>query len=120
METVADNTHTSITCFENIIAKVGLSYIHFGFISYHQVINGITKLNSEKLRMPVTCQSKLLKKSKDPFAYFIHHNFTNSFLSSVFPTGLKWGNVRSTHKKDDKTDKAICWFISECIRLVYL
>ena len=89
METVADNTHTSITCFENIIAKVGLSYIHFGFISCHQVINGITKLNSEKLRMPVTCQSKLLKKSKDPFAYFIHHNFTNSFLSSVFPTGLK-------------------------------
>ena len=67
--------------------------------------------------MRVTFPLKLSKKSKYLFAYFIHHHLSISFPSFVFPTCLKCSNVRLTHKKDDKTNKAIYRFISECMRL---
>ena len=48
---------------------------------------------------------KVIKENKDIVAFLIHHNFNNSLSSSTFPTALKYDDVRTVFKKDDKTDK---------------
>ena len=47
----------------------------------------------------------VIKENKDIVAFFIHHNFNNSLSSSIFPTALKYANVKPVFKKYDKTDK---------------
>ena len=57
---------------------------------------------------------KEIKENKDILAFFIHHNFNNSFSNSAFSTALKYDDVKPVSKKDDKTDKesyrSICIF----------
>ena len=35
----------------------------------------------------------------------MYHNFNNSLSCSPFPTGIKYAEVTTIHKKDHKTDK---------------
>ena len=39
-------------------------------------------------------------------AHLILHNFNNAFSSSVNPEGLKYADITTIFKKDDKTDRA--------------
>ena len=48
---------------------------------------------------------KLIKENKNIVAFFIHYNFINSLSSSTFSTALKYPDVKSVFKKDDKTNK---------------
>ena len=56
-----------------------------------------------------TCQEndilvKIIKLHNDIFSYFIHHNFNNSLLSSIFPSEWKRAGNISIHKKKSKFD----------------
>ena len=49
---------------------------------------------------------KVIKENKDIVAFFLYiNNFNNSLSSSIFPTALKYADVKLVSKKDDKTDK---------------
>ena len=47
---------------------------------------------------------KVIKLQNDIFSYFIHHNFNNSLLNSVFPSEFKKADIIPIHKKKKKFD----------------
>ena len=47
-----------------------------------------------------------VKENKDLIHFHVYYNFNDS-LSTLFPAALKCSNLKSSYKKDKKTDKTI-------------
>ena len=78
---------------------------NFNFVLFEYTLNDTDKLNLEKASQTTDIPVPIIKGNKDVKALFTHHNFNNSLSSSSFSTGLKYADVRSTFKKDDKMTK---------------
>ena len=48
-----------------------------------------------------------VKENKDLIRFHVYHNFNDSLSNTLFPAALKYSNLKSTYKKDKKTDKTI-------------
>ena len=83
-----------------------IEYQHFlniliGILNKHAPMK-IREVASQKSDIP---DIKTVKGSVDTISHFLYHNFNNAVSCSTFPTGMKYADVTSIHKKDDKTDK---------------
>ena len=48
---------------------------------------------------------KIVKENVDIIFHFLYHNFNNLLSCSTFPTGMKYADITTLHKKDNKTGK---------------
>ena len=72
----------------------------FNFVSFEQTLDEINKLITSQARYIAVC---IIKGNIDVIAPFTYFNFNNS-LSSSFPSGLKYADVRPVIK-NNKNDK---------------
>ena len=47
----------------------------------------------------------ILKENKGLISFCLRHDFNDLLLCSTFPTTMKYANLKSVHKMDDKTDQ---------------
>ena len=79
----------------------------FNFISREDTVKKVNNLKSKKASQKTDIPIKIVKENVDIKSHFLYHNFNNSLSCSTFPTGVKYADVTTMHKKDDKTDKKI-------------
>ena len=77
----------------------------FQYTFFYQTLKELEKLDPKVTSRVNDTPVQVIKENKDAVAFFIHHNFSNSLSSSTFPTTLKYADIKTVFKKDDKTDK---------------
>ena len=77
----------------------------FNFISHDDTIKELNKLKSKKASQKTDIPIKIVKENVDIISHFLYHNCNNTLSCSTFATGMKYIDVTSIHKKDDKTEK---------------
>ena len=97
--------HPSILTIKNKMQSLGHPSFSFQYVSHDQVLKEVNKLNSRKASQDSHIPVKVIRENIDIVAYFIHNNFNNSLSSFIFPTGLKYADIKPVFKKDDKTNK---------------
>ena len=97
--------HLSITAITKKTKNLGNSTFSFNFISHEDIVKELNKLKTKKASQKTDIPIKIVKENVDIISHFLHHNFSNSLSCSTFPTGMKYADVTSIHRKDDKTDK---------------
>ena len=85
--------------------SLGHPSFSFQYVSHDQVLKEVNKLNPRKASQDSDIQVKVIRENIDIVAYFIYNNFNNSLSSFIFPTGLKYADIKPVFKKDDKTNK---------------
>ena len=77
----------------------------FKFGSLNEILNRVKNSNPKKVSQATDITIKTITENKDLVPLQVFANFNNLLSSSSFPTELKHADVRSTFKKDNRTDK---------------
>ena len=88
--------------------KLGKFTFSFNFISHDNTVKELNNLKSKKASGNTNIPTEIVKKIRgnvDIISHFLYHIFNNSLSCSTFLTRMKYADVTSIHKKDDKTDK---------------
>ena len=97
--------HPSILTIKNKMQSLGHPSFSFQYVSHDQVLKEVNKLNPRKASQDSDIPVKVIRENIDIVAYFIYNNFNNSLSSFIFPTELKYADIKPVFKKDDKTNK---------------
>ena len=85
--------------------KLGNFTFGFNFISHGDTVKELNKLKSKKALQKTDVPIKIAKENVDIMSHFLYHNLNKLLSCSTFPTGIKYADVSSIHKKDNKTYK---------------
>ena len=83
----------------------GLPKFSFHLVTLEETFKEVALLSDKKASQASDIPVKIIKQNRDLIAYFILHNFNNTLPCSEYPAGLKYADITSIFKKDDKTDK---------------
>ena len=95
----------SITAITKTMKNLGNFTFSFNLISREDIVKKRNKLKAKKASQKTDIPVKIVKENVDIISHFMYHNFNYSLSCSTFPTGMKYADVTTIHKKDDKTDK---------------
>ena len=98
--------HPSILSISKNTERIGCPDSSFKFVSLQETIKEVNKLSIKKASQTLDIPVKIIKENKDLISYFVYNNFNNALSSSQYPNGLKYADVTSVFKKDDKSDKS--------------
>ena len=74
----------------------------FNSISYEEVLNEITKVQTATTAQQNDIPTKILEENSEVFARYFHQNINFCIENSIFPSGLKVANVTSAFKEEIK------------------
>ena len=76
----------------------------FHFWTLEEALKEVALLSDRKASQASGIPVKIIKENWDLIAYFILHNFNNALSCSEYPASLKYADITTIFKKDDKTD----------------
>ena len=76
------------------MSKLDNPSFHFEYTSLDQTLKELEKLDPKKASQVNDIIIKVIKENKDIAAFFMDHNFNNSWSSSTFHTALNYANVK--------------------------
>ena len=85
------------------VEKLGKPTFNYEFTSHRETEKEVNNLKIKKASQKSVIPLKIIKENV--VSYFLYHNFNSSFSCATFPTSMKYADVISIHKKEDKTDK---------------
>ena len=85
--------------------KLGNLIFGFDFTLYEETVKEVNNLKSRRVSQKTDIPVKIGEENIDITSYFLYHNFNILMSCSTFPTGMRYAEVTSIHKKDDKNDK---------------
>ena len=97
--------HPGINAITKRMKILGNFTFSFNFISHDDTIKELNKLKCKKSSEKTDIPIKIVKENVDVISHFLYHNYNNTLSCSTFATGMKYVDVTSIHKKDDKTEK---------------
>ena len=81
-------------------------------MSYEEILHKIKKLDTRKSFQDTNHTSKNVKMNSDTFADFLHQNFNDAIVTSVFLQNLENANVTLVFKKGDRISETNYWPVS--------
>ena len=90
--------HPSILTIKNKMQSLGHPSFIFQYVSHYQVLKEVNKLNPRKASQDSDIPVKVIRENIDIVAYFTYNNFNNSLSSFIFPTGLKYADIKPVFK----------------------
>ena len=91
------------------MSKLGYPNYHFEYNSLDETLKELKKLNPKKTSQVNDILVKAINGNKDIVAVFMNRNSLSSY---IFPTALKYVDVKPCFKKNGKTNKENYWPIS--------
>ena len=105
MAIIKYKNHPSIKAINGKMGKLGKPIFNFKFTSHEETEKEVNNFKIKKASQKSDIPLKIFKENVDIISYFLYHNFNNSLSCATFPTSMKYADVITIHKKDDKTDK---------------